>query len=598
MKNILKKKNIVLSIIVIFMGLAIAGGTFAWLTGTLNVTNGNYTASSDCFLIDYNTSELENNIGTNLFSNLTTSGVGITKLDDGSINVDRRQISSGDTYQIMALNSNKVSGGHYVVGFNVSGLEEGQVAVFGIYVSGSGIVGKKTLVNGYNALFFESQNTTNLITLDEYESDSTNDFNINISGFIVYIQSQDITGTMFPTSSPSRGLNGSVGLKVNSSCSTYGTGTIKLHVDSTTSSTLTTPIASYCESKKTLQKIDGISTKSACETANGIWRGYGDSYCENPDTLERITTYTTQSDCESNGGSWQTGGSPLKYAVYNSDDITQNPVSVGHINTSDIGHDITLKDDIVISEVQKYYYIYIWLDGYMTDNSFSNLPFSGSISASAIQDNGRVPSGYQKVEYLESTGTQYINSQISQYNVYGYEIEFQSTGIKKSSNDYRLDGIFGVNNSKINEVIKDTKLWFNYTDTTGGNYIGLRGKYQYSAYTPLNDYYQRHHIRVFNNEVTYDNNYLNEFENTDNAVPDFELYIFAVNKASSNTHSANFYSKTKLYYLKFFGSNNELISYLVPCKNSSNVSGLYDVINNRFLTNAGSGTFNIGPEIY
>lgn len=338
MNKDIKKKNIILSIVVLLIGLFVVGGTYAWLTGTLTVNNGNYTAMSDCFLIDYNINNSDN--------------------------------------------------------------------------------------------------------------------------------TQDITGTLFPTSNASKGLNGRVGLKVNSSCNTYGTGTIKLHVDNTTNSILTTPIASYCESKKTLQKIDGISTKETCTAANGIWRGYGDSYCENPNTLERIIEYTTQSDCESNGGSWTTGGSPLKYALYYNEYVLGTPISVGHISSSDIGHDITLKDDIVITDSQDYYYIYVWLDGYMTDNTFSNLSFSGSISASAIQNNEANANAYT-VTFDANGGTVDIPSKTV---VYG---ENYGTLPTPTRNGYTFLGWNGKNKFNINKLTNYSES--SYTINVINNKIILSG---------------------------------------------------------------------------------------------------------------------------
>ena len=42
----MKKKYVVLSISVLLLGLAVAGGTYAWLTLGLNVVNGNYNIES------------------------------------------------------------------------------------------------------------------------------------------------------------------------------------------------------------------------------------------------------------------------------------------------------------------------------------------------------------------------------------------------------------------------------------------------------------------------------------------------------------------------------------------------------------------------
>ena len=50
----------------------------------------------------------------------------------------------------------------------------------------------------------------------------------------------------------------------------------------------------------------------------------------------------------------------------------------------------------------------------------------------------------------------------------------------------------------------------------------------------------------------------------------------------------------KLYSYKIY-KNNELILDLVPCyRNSDNEIGIYDLVNNNFLTNQGAGTFTYG----
>ncbi len=220
----LKKKNILMAIGVVFLGLAVAGGTYAWLTNTLNVTNGVYNVGTTCFSIDYN-----------------------------------------------------------------------------IANAGSG---------------------------------------------------QDITGTLFPGSGPIKGLTGRVGLRLNPSCSITGTGTLKLHINS------------------------GTSTK---------YGTVGAAHCENTNTLETLNDYTTSSAC-SGHGTWTSSSTVLKYAVYNNATATGNPLSKGYITTSDIGTDKIIYDNIAItSSTMTYYYIFIWLDGYLTDDTYVDLPFTGYISASAVQ---------------------------------------------------------------------------------------------------------------------------------------------------------------------------------------------------------------------
>ena len=206
------------------------------------------------------------------------------------------------------------------------------------------------------------------------------DYNISNEG-----SGQDISGTLFPSANASGGLSGRVGLKATASCALNGLGTLKLHINSSTSSSLMTSASSYCQDRKTLEPISGITTEEACTTAGGRWRGYGDAYCESNSTLERLTTPTDNESCTSAGGTWKTGGSPLKYAVYANNAGTGAPLSKGYIESTDINTDKVIYDNFVIDTNQKYYYIFIWIDGYLVDNAINNLPFSGYINASANQ---------------------------------------------------------------------------------------------------------------------------------------------------------------------------------------------------------------------
>lgn len=59
------------------------------------------------------------------------------------------------------------------------------------------------------------------------------------------------------------------------------------------------------------------------------------------------------------------------------------------------------------------------------------------------------------------------------------------------------------------------------------------------------------------------------------------LYIFA--RHSSSTVDS--FGKIRLYYLKMYNDQNELIHNFIPCTDSSNNVGLYDTIEENFITN-------------
>lgn len=164
---------------------------------------------------------------------------------------------------------------------------------------------------------------------------------------------QTITGTMFPSINHTRGLKGSVGLKINASCNVFGTGSIYVHINSGTSN-----------------KFGTVAS----------------AHCENSATLETLDNYTASSACSSGGGSWITNGTVLKYAVFDNSGGTGTPLRVGYFDSSKIGQDMLLYDGFQINKTQKTFYIFFWLDGYITDNTYTNLSFDGYIVARATQN--------------------------------------------------------------------------------------------------------------------------------------------------------------------------------------------------------------------
>jgi len=162
----------------------------------------------------------------------------------------------------------------------------------------------------------------------------------------------DLRGTLFPSTEITGGLFGSLAMGVNSACNITGTGTIYLHVGTESSVTL-------------LRKTDG--------------------HCENPTTLEALTSYTSSNECLTDGNKWVTDGSALKYAVYDNAMGTGVPLSVGYITGGDIGEDISLYTGFDVNSTNNRYYMFIWLDGNLTNEDYEDLPFSGYIHASVVQ---------------------------------------------------------------------------------------------------------------------------------------------------------------------------------------------------------------------
>ncbi len=195
-----------------------------------------------------------------------------------------------------------------------------------------------------------------------------------------------ITGTLFPSAVPVKGLSGSVSLKIDPSCNINGKGSIKLHINSTTSSALMSAASSHCESRNTNETLSQYNNKTDCENNNGKWIDIPTSYCEDKNTYAALKDYKTESTCTSNGGKWTTGASPLKYALYDGNNTNNNPIAKGYIESSNINGEMVIYNNFPVTKTQKSYYLYIWLDGTLTSNVHTNLQFSGYVPVEVVQD--------------------------------------------------------------------------------------------------------------------------------------------------------------------------------------------------------------------
>ena len=282
------------------------------------------------------------------------------------------------------------------------------------------------------------------------------------------------------------------------------------------------------------------------------------------------------------------------YSLYKEDEL----LSVGTFENC--GNELVLKNDILqrIGNTPVNYTIAIWIqDNGGDQNYLLKQSMSAKINVKATDKKlVRLPKEYQQVDYIESTGTQYIDTNIKQNNVKGYELKYKVTGIKQSHSGYQLDGVLGVNSTGA-----DTKVWFSYnkTENTGktGIYLLYNSASPNSANSPtvdLDSYYSTtHKVFVVNGSVYYNNQLIKKIENYATSSSNKNLFIFAVNNDSSH-----FYSKIKLYGVKFYNDTSEVIADYIPCyRKSDGEIGLYDLISNKFLTNSGTGEF-IKGNIY
>ena len=202
---------------------------------------------------------------------------------------------------------------------------------------------------------------------------------------------------------------------------------------------------------------------------------------------------------------------------------------------------------------------------------------------------GTLPSGYTQLAYLESTGTQYLLSPYRVNNKTVFYCRYNQVG----KGPEVADAIFGVTDEPSvsnanNGILRLVGSSFNRMGWGNTTYNSIKNV---SAPKVLNTWY----------EVLYDQNKLYQdgtLAMTSATLNDtvwsanYDLGIFARNGQSVTMKTV---AKISSVWAK---EDGEYVLNLVPAKrNSDGVLGMYDTVNNRFLVNAGSGTFVAGPAI-
>ena len=190
--------------------------------------------------------------------------------------------------------------------------------------------------------------------------------------------------------------------------------------------------------------------------------------------------------------------------------------------------------------------------------------------------------GVKFYDYLQSTGTQWIDTGVKGYMNHTYEIDFQQT----DTGNYRIWGTFGQSSYVgYNMSLTYGTGWIaRWNSTSNGQELVRLGTIDTN----------RHTFKVINGQCYFDNVSKGVSTSHDsNFSIDNNLFLFTINPANT-TPSSN--SKCKIYSYKDIDLNGKLIRYMVPCTYNG-VAGMWDMVENQFYGNAGSGTFTLGTQL-
>lgn len=206
-----------------------------------------------------------------------------------------------------------------------------------------------------------------------------------------------------------------------------------------------------------------------------------------------------------------------------------------------------------------------------------SMRFFGNNGTGEFQYSG-LPIEYEPVEFIESTGTQFIDTGLKLTSEYSVELDYQITNASQ-----KRTGLFGSVG----------------TNTNGryGSLISPSNSQLEHGYGATNTYYQtglpdlnRHLLKQEKNKLYVDGEL---------------IYTFPTStfSATSNAYLCNFnftnYNPAKArYYGAKFWDGDELIRNFIPCyRKADGEAGLYDTVTKSFFTNQGTGNFIYPTDI-
>lgn len=195
----------------------------------------------------------------------------------------------------------------------------------------------------------------------------------------------------------------------------------------------------------------------------------------------------------------------------------------------------------------------------------------------------QLPTEYQEVEYIQSSGTQYIDTGVVATSGFEIDIKINIDTVTGSmapilyahepSEPYKRNFIAYTSSKKM-EIDAGDKITQTSVTLTGNDVI--------KASNVENNFYLTVNGTNYTPKVTTD-------------ASNLEYSGRTMHLLHGNGYDVG-YTSGKVYYCKIT-VDGTLVRSFVPCyRKSDNVAGLYDLVNNVFYTNAGSGVFAVGAD--
>ena len=194
-----------------------------------------------------------------------------------------------------------------------------------------------------------------------------------------------------------------------------------------------------------------------------------------------------------------------------------------------------------------------------------------------VQQHGGLPAGYQEVEYIESTGTQYIDT-----GVYlPYKADFNIYYKNKRSN---VSGNVGFGYYDYNGFTFEEQSWNN---PIAKNILIFGTNWSDGYSFPQGFYDTVRHIELVGNNLYVDGELFSTYERIEDKIASNSLLLGAYRSQSGIEYNSGI-----IMGQMQFSYDNEILFNGIPCYRKSDYKpGLYDTVAKEFYTNQGKGEF-------
>lgn len=188
-------------------------------------------------------------------------------------------------------------------------------------------------------------------------------------------------------------------------------------------------------------------------------------------------------------------------------------------------------------------------------------------------EESRLPEGYTELAWIESTGTQYIDTRFRPNN----NTRVVLSAYNASTSSGWTYGTWDSPSS--NQFAFSCLSTYSFRYGSGGVQLTT---------LPVGDF------EVDQNKNAYNLNGTSGTITAQTFSCSHTMYLFAIN-ANGAVSSGKFTGRIKKCQIY---DNGTLVRDYVPCINAVGEAGLYDLVGGKFYGNAGSGVFVTGPEVY